>query len=147
MLSKHLLGILLYSKCACHCPWTVWRFTLVATYFGGRFLPNFQPLTIFAFLTWPHRKLRHLEVNSAIEIDNDTSRTILRLVDKGINIRIIAGWRHVDYLQRKLSWSRSFRGVSSCWPCVGWWIWKWLTNIRRIILQVISTREGAWLHF
>jgi hypothetical protein len=78
-----------------------------------RFLPNLQSLTIFGsqismwtaiprLFSWPHRKLLHLEVNkldSAIEIDNDTLRTILRLVDEGINIRIFGGRRRVDYLQ------------------------------------------------
>jgi hypothetical protein len=77
------------------------------------FLPSLQSLTISAWgiSTWefipllftsPHRKLLHLEVNkdSAIEIDNDTLRTILRLVDEGINIRIFAGRRRVDYLQK-----------------------------------------------
>ena len=76
------------------------------------FLPDLQSLTISArgismwsciprLFSWPHRKFLRLEVkrvDDKIEIDNDTLRKILRLVDDGASIRIL-GWNR-DYLQQ-----------------------------------------------
>jgi hypothetical protein len=74
-------------------------------------LPSLQSLTISGckisiwgciphLFSSPHRKLLRLEVNerNEIDIDNDTFRTIVRLVDEGFNIRI--HWAGLDYLQR-----------------------------------------------
>ena len=74
-------------------------------------LPSLQSLTIsgYKISIWgcilhlfssPHRKLLRLEVNEKdeIDIDIDTFRTIVRLVDEGFNIRI--HWAELDYLQR-----------------------------------------------
>ena len=82
-------------------------------------LPSLQSLTISGreisiwgciphLFSSPHRKLLRLEVNEQgaceIDIDNDTFRTIVRLVDEGFNIRIhLAG---LDYLQRLKEKSR-----------------------------------------
>jgi len=76
------------------------------------FLPDLQTLTVSArglsmwaciprLFSWPHRKFLRLEVkrvDDKIEIDNDTLRKILRLVDDGASIRIL-GWNR-DYLQQ-----------------------------------------------
>jgi len=78
---------------------------------GPIFLPDLQSLTIsgYEISVWPsilrlfslpHRKLLSLEVNELgeIEIDKNTLRDILRLVDEGINFRISGGRGRVDYL-------------------------------------------------
>ena len=80
------------------------------------FLPDLQSLTISIggtsmlpciprLFSWPHRKRLHLKVNKVdggIEMDNDTLRKILRLVDDGADIRILQRWdiRSPDYLQQ-----------------------------------------------
>jgi hypothetical protein len=81
------------------------------------FLPSLQSLTIYTsgmsfweciprLFSSPHRKRLRLEViKLSIEIDKDTLRTILRLVDDGANIRILEGLGRLDYLQQ-------FRGNS-----------------------------------
>jgi hypothetical protein len=79
----------------------------------AEFLPSLQSLTISTwkisiwecipyFFSSPHRTLLSLEVikRGAKNIDNDTLRTILRLVDEGFNIRIFGGWEGLDYLQK-----------------------------------------------
>jgi len=52
--------------------------------------------------SWPYRELLRLEVKDihfGVEIDNDTLRTILRLVNEGFNIRISGGHGNEDYLE------------------------------------------------
>ena len=93
------------------------------------FLPNLQSLTIVAYQTsmWaailrvfsrPHRKLLRLEVkdiHSVAEIDNDTLRTILRLVDEGFNIRIL-GDHDEDYLEPFKDYSAAGRDKKKSCP-------------------------------
>ena len=81
------------------------------------YLPSLQSLTICASGTsfWeciprlfssPHRKYLRLEViKASIEIDKDTLRTILHLVDDGADIHILTDMGNLDYLQQ-------FRGNS-----------------------------------
>jgi hypothetical protein len=75
------------------------------------FLPGLQSLTVYGcdipiwgciphLFSLPHRKLLCLDVNTPgkIDIDIDTFRTIVRLVDEGFNIRI--HWLEMDHLRQ-----------------------------------------------